>query len=179
MTGRRLLCSLALSCLVGLPACVHISTATKPQPITTPEQAADIAAKVKGELKPLPPRGEFAILPSVPGTVVQAKPGGAPPQHQPAPPERPPGPVQPASTEPGMFPPLTAFEPPLLAAVRAHVENRPDRALDLLARLDKPNQDFVLSLLPALTAGATADLANDPAGNAVLVDQLRAIAARL
>jgi hypothetical protein len=81
--------------------------------------------------------------------------------------------------EPGQFPVNPALEPPLLAAVRAYVEKRPDRAIELLRGLDKSNQDFVLSVLPLLARGASADLNNDSVTVATLVDQLHSVAARM
>jgi hypothetical protein len=63
--------------------------------------------------------------------------------------------------------------------VRAFAAGQADRGIEYLAALDKPNQEFVLAILPALARGAIADLAGDPAGTAVLADQLRTAAARI
>ena len=65
---------------------------------------------------------------------------------------------------------------PLLAAARAYIEARPERAIEAIAGLDKTNQDFVLAMLPALVRGATADIVNDPVPVAVLAEQLRSAA---
>ena len=79
--------------------------------------------------------------------------------------------------------PFSSFTPPpeapLLAAVRAYTENNPQKAIEIIRTLDKQNQDLVLALMPILARGASADLTNDPATTAALVEQLRAAAARL
>jgi hypothetical protein len=181
MPGRRLLVAL----LVGsLPACLHVGAPTAP----APDDAKD--AKPVAKTEPAAPRFDlFASLPRAPGAVVMrsgpaanpAPPAGPAAQQPPA--TQPTGHVTPAAVvEPGPVAPQPigpALEPPLLAAVRAYVENRPDRAIELLRSLDKSNQDFVLALLPVLARGAGADLNNDPATVAALVDQLYAVAARI
>jgi hypothetical protein len=193
MTGRRPLVVFAALLALPLPACLHISTsAPTPTPITTPEQAAKIAEEAKGKLVPAPPKMEFATLPKVPGTVVPTKPNAPPPappantitQKPTAPPvAAPTPPVQPlVAVEPNPLPfaqPAPLPEAPLLAAVRAYTEGRPERAIEIIRTLDRPNQDLVLALMPILARGASADLANDPATAAALVEQLRAAAARL
>jgi len=94
--------------------------------------------------------------------------------------------VKPIAMTPGSLPTvvtgpiqLTHKESPLLEAVRAYSENKPNRAIEILKSLDSPNQEFVLAVVPILARGATADLANDPAGVAILVEQLEAAASRL
>jgi hypothetical protein len=78
----------------------------------------------------------------------------------------------------GIVPP--APEPPLLAAMRAYVENRPDDAIRHLEKLDKPNQEFALAVMPVLARGAAMNLAApDPQEAAHLVEQLSGAAARL
>jgi hypothetical protein len=144
-------------------------------------------AKV-ADAKALPPKMEFAVLPKVPGTVAPLK--NATAQKQPDPP----APIAPAkpgdlvyrtahSHEPGPFPFAQPFapppDPPLVGAMRAYVEGRPERAIELIRALDRPNQEFVLSVLPLLARGATADLTRDAVANAVLADQLHAAATRL
>src|SRR5205814_1251885 len=123
-------------------------------------------ALVDSNPPPAAPRGEFGTLPKVPGEVVSTK-RGLPttanpntalkpdPNAQPANP----GGVAPAGGPPAMFPPLIMQpEAPLLAVVRAYTENRPDQAIELIRKMDKNNQDFVLAVLPILARGATADL---------------------
>jgi hypothetical protein len=86
--------------------------------------------------------------------------------------------------EPGALPlatvrPGLAAEPPLLAAMRAFIDGRQERAFEHILALDKPNQDLVLALLPVLSRGAMTDLANDAVAVAKLVDQLRLAAEQL
>ncbi len=70
-------------------------------------------------------------------------------------------------------------DPPLLAAVRAYVEGKPERALEALAMLDAENQDFVLALLPVLSSGAAIRWREDASSAAEVVGQLQALAERL
>jgi hypothetical protein len=176
---RPLLLSAAAAFL--LPACISIHAKTTP--ITPPDAAKDAVVKTTE-----PPRKtEFGIFPSRPGDVVATKPDAkgvttAQKTGNPVPPG-PPGGVTVAG-DPGPFPiaptrPTLPPEPPLLAAVRAYAEGKPERAIEYIAALDRPNQEFVLAVLPALVRGATADLTGDPVGIAVLVDQLHSAAQRL
>ena len=176
MPGRWPLFTLVALSAVALPACLHIG------PTVVPPAKADAQAK---HAPPVAPRFEFGTLPKVPGTVVPMN-AAAPPAkpeavaQKPAPPANP---VRPAgSGEPGPFPLPAATvppEPPLLAAIRAYSEGRPDQAIEIIRKMDKPNQEFVLAVLPILARGATADLSNDPATAAALVEQLRGAEARL
>ena len=191
MTGRRPLVAFVAVFAIPLPACLHISAPVTP--ITTPEQTAKITESAKAAKtapNPEPPRMEFAVLPKVPGTVVPTNPG-APradsvakkPPVIPAPPTPLESPVRPlGSQEPGPLPfsqvPVPA-EAPLVAAIRAYSEGRVEKAIEIIRTLDKQNQDLVLALMPILARGASANLANDPATVAALVEQLRAAATRL
>lgn len=185
MTGRRPLLAFVALLAAPLPACLHISAPTA-TPITTPEQPAKIAeaAKAAPLPPPAPPKMEFAVLPRVPGTVVPTRPTATPPPNTVT--QKPPAPRPPVQTVTGAEPaplPFTHVAPPpeapLLAAVRAYTEGRPQQAIEIIRTLDKPNQDLVLALLPILARGASADLTNDPATVAALVEQLRAAATRL
>lgn len=182
---RTLLLFLAGLALGPVPACLHVSgtiTPTEPVPTSPPKT------------------GDFAVLPSRPGETVKLNPkptavAKLPPapkvEAEPKPDEPPPEPekispvavAQVTRNEPGplpIAPPSPALEPPLLAVLRAHIEGRPDKALDYLKALDKPNQDFVLAMMPVLVRGSQINLGSpDPAEAAVLADQLRAIQARL
>lgn len=187
MPGRRSPVVFAALLVLPLPACIHISAPAPP--VKGPDAGAPAKSVAEAPTAPKPqpappaaPKAEFAVLPRVPGTVAPLRPapGAPPPRDTTA--QKPAGPVRAATgTEPGAFP-LTQFpgtpEPPLLAAARAYAENRPERAIELLRGLDRSNQDFVLSVLPALARGATADL-SDPVTAAVLVDQLQSAARRL
>ena len=90
-----------------------------------------------------------------------------------------------AKTEPEKLPilpgpPSPALEAPLLAAMRASVENRPDKALEYLKALDKANQDAVLAMMPVLLRVSQMNLTSpDPTEAAVLADQLQSLATRM
>lgn len=189
MPGRRPLAAFAALFTLPLPACLSISAPARPAPR---EDGPKAVAKAADPSKPS--RTDFAELPRVPGTVVRANPQpelklspNTPPNAAPSTVQRPAGPPQnpqgtpvvAVGTEPGRFPPLNQPEPPLLAAVRAYAENRPERAIEIIRTLPQPNQEFVRALLPALARGASADLANDPATVGMLVDQLDGARARL
>lgn len=189
MTGRRPLVAFVALFAVPLPACLHISSGPAAAPVTTPEQAAKVAEVAKSAtVPPTAPRMEFATLPKVPGTVVPTKPS-APPANttaqkptnpSPAPPKPPVQTANGAEPQPLPFASVVpAPEAPLLAAVRAYTEGNPQKAIEIIRTLDKPNQDLVLALMPILARGASADLTNDPATVAALVEQLRAAALRL
>jgi hypothetical protein len=182
MPGRRPLLAFVALFTLPLPACLCISAPATPAREESPKVAK--AAKAADPSKP--PRTDFAALPRAPGTVVQANPqpelkinpsaGGTAVQK----PAGPPAPVQTVGAEPRPLPPLAPQpEPPLLAAVRAYAEDRPERAIEIIRTLPSPNQEFVLALLPALARGAGADLANDQATAGMLVEQLDAARARL
>ncbi len=189
MLGRRLSVALVALSAASLSACLHIST-TPTTPITTPDKAAKIAAH-GAESTQQPPRMEFAVLPRAPGTVVPKTGTNAnttPPANTaslkptPAPAPKAVEPVRPVAGEPQPFPVMQTAplpEAPLLAAVRAYTESRPDRAIEIIRTLNTPNQDLILALLPILARGASTDLNNDPATVAALVEQLQAAAHRL
>ena len=116
-----------------LPGCLIIGPSSSHEP--TPK-----AAEPAG-----PVTTPFAILPSRPGEKIATNAGGkkTPPtvaSRPPAPTEAPEAPQPPegfvpVAAEPTQFPllanaPTPAADSPLLAAVRAYVENRPDRAIE-------------------------------------------------
>lgn len=182
---RRALVLLVAAAGVGpLPACLSVSAPAVP--ITPP----DWKPPKSSGFAELPPGTKVATNPGTKSPPADAADPGRPPTHvagrNPKPdPEAPPPPdgFHPVKAEPNPLPlipgPPTP-EPPLLAAMRAHAEGRPDRAIECLQSLDKPNQDFVLAVLPALVRGAqmNPDTAA-PEDVAVLVEQLQAAAARL
>lgn len=92
---------------------------TKPpaDPKTTAEKptAPKLTPPDADPIAPLPPENVLAVK------------GGAP---------------DPGQLPVGIVPPP---EPPLLAAMRAYVENRPDDAIRHLEKLDRPNQEFALA----------------------------------
>lgn len=60
------------------------------------------------------------------------------------------------------------------------MENNPQRAVEVLKSLDKSNQEFVLTVMPALARGAQMNMQQmDPQEVAALAEQLHAAAARL
>ncbi|HEY1192273.1 MAG TPA: hypothetical protein VGE74_31905 [Gemmata sp.] len=193
MPGRRSVLFLLAFNALTLPACLHVDARIGPKPTVPPERATDSSTRIKTDAKTPPPapRGEFNTLPRVPGTVVPTNPD-APATTSPRAstaqkpgdtvPVNPPTVVNTGSGEPAPFLPLTHFkqpEAPLLAAVRAYTEGRPEQAIEIIRKMGGSQQDFVLTVLPILARGATADLANDPATAAALAEQLRGAAARL
>jgi hypothetical protein len=157
MPGRRPSLALLALFVVPLPACIHVSTSphapdTKGEAKTdTKADAKPVAdAKPRSQQPPAPPKMEFAVLPRVPGTVALKN---TPPQKQLNPPLEPVAPVAPTkpgdpvrtahSNEPGPFPFAHQFapppDPPLVGAMRAYVEGRPERAIELIRALDRPN----------------------------------------
>lgn len=192
MPGRRPSLALLALFVVPLPACIHISaTPHAPDAKAEPKTVAKADAKPVADAKARPPappaqppKMEFAVLPRVPGTVAPLKNATAQKPPEAVAPVKPGEPVRAAhNNEPGPFPFVQPFappsDPPLVAAVRAYAEGRPERAIEFLRALDRPNQEFVLSVLPLLARGATADLSRDAVANAVLADQLHAAAQRL
>ncbi len=189
MPGRRPLLALVSLFAFTLPACLSVRAEVGPKPIPVPEQRAELEAKTKAEVNQ-PLRGtDFGVLPKSPGTVLQKTSGSQTtsnhntktPKQNPA--ASPVNPVRPSSGEPGPFPVLPPITVPpeslLLAAVRAYTEGRPEQAIEIIRRMDKNNQDLVLAVLPILARGVTADLTNDPATTAALVEQLRGTMVRL
>jgi hypothetical protein len=192
---RRPLLLFAAAAALVFPAClsfpIHTTTPATPQE-TRDKLAADTATRAKDG----PRRDKFAeLLPSRPGDTIAKSAGKngkdakdsvsqkASDSGEPRPPTIPTGGNVPADP-PGPFPippiqPAPLPEPLLLQIVRAQLEGRTERALELLKGLDPANQEIVLAVLPALTRGATADLAADPTANALLADQFRTAAARL
>lgn len=179
MPGRRPLVALVALFVVPLPACLHVGAPVASD--APPDGSPKVAAAT-------PPRILFAELPRVPGTVVPTKPTNPDPPantaHKPPNPPKPADAVRPATnTEPGPFPvltpPPTPVEAPLLGAVRAYTENRPEKAIEIIRTMNPPNQDLVLALLPVLARAVSADLNNDPATVGALVEQLHSAAGRL
>ncbi len=195
MPGRRPLVALIALFVVPLPACIHVSAQVDPT------AASEDPPKALGKpAEPAQPRLEFASLPPlprVPGTAVLTKaanPNPAPNSTALKPNPTNPPPVGPPKSSdlrltageqpPSLLPPM-AFETPmpsespLLGAVRAYSEGRPERAIEIIRTLNPQNQDVLLTLLPILAQSASADLNNDPAMVAAMVGQLHSAASRL
>jgi hypothetical protein len=201
---RRSLVLSAAAALI-LPACISVSA--RPEPITPAELAARITAESAARaIEPVRKSGsDFAIFhPSRPGEIVPTKPVAkdattvqktaplpvAPVKSELVGPVPPPNPFThtsaastPAARDPGVFPltPRSAIgtESPLVAAFRAHLEGKPERAFEAISGLDRANQELILAILPVLSRGASANLAADPQAAAALVDQLHAAADRI
>ena len=201
MTARRrplLLASAGATLL--LPACLSFQV----QPLS-PEVPDKVVAQGPRQAKEPPPKDRFAELasrlPPRPGekvaihadgkdakkatdakdTTTSQRPSEAVGPKAPAGPDegvKPAGNPPPPSILPDLRPPA-ASEPPILAILRAYLENRPDHALELLRTLDPANQEIILAMLPVLARGASADLTSDPTASALVADQFRAAAARL
>lgn len=173
---RQPLLVFAAAAALLIPACISIPI--NPTPIVPAQEPTPRSNE--------PRKTGFAEWPSRPGVVVHRNPDNKDSTQrtstdQKTPPDQN---VKTAGTPPGQFPigPLTPpplAESPLLAAVRAYAEGRPEKAIDLLQGLEKPNQELVLALLPILARGATGDLVGDPVTIAALVEQLQGVAAQL
>ena len=176
MPGRRPLVALVALFVVPLPACLHVGAPVASD--APPDGSPKVAAAT-------PPRILFAELPRVPGTVVPTKPANPdPPANTAHKPPKSADAVRPVTnTEPALLPPMaqppTPVEAPLLGAVRAYTEGRPEKAIEIIRTMNPQNQDLVLALLPVLARAVSADLNNDPATVGALVDQLHSAAGRL
>lgn len=111
-----------------------------------------------------PVSGGFAIA-RRPGTSVKLNPGLIDPTTL----EK--IPVVPELIAPAILPPIevipseiaTAPDDPLVAVLKAHLEGRPDAALPLMSGFDKPNQDLLVQLMPALVKASKVNPASaDP-----------------
>ena len=172
----RLFAALALGFAPGCLTVQGTVTRTDDKPAAPAPKADGFASLRPGE--------SIVTRPAVePKTVVERPPAPklAAPEPEPVvPPEQV---IAVKSGEPGPFPlpgMPPAPEPPLLAAMRAYVENRPDDAIRHLEKLDRPNQEFALAVMPALARGAAMNLAApDPQEAGHLADQLSGAAAKL
>ena len=198
-------CRTCPALLLGLvaavtPACLHVSgTVTPNEPVVTtiPEsQFADLPRRPGEAVRTSP--GAKAVAVSKPKatepTATEPKPNhdakgsttsqrpNPPSEIEPAPPA-PPGDLMRVRAEPGPLPIPTSPpvpDPPLLAAVRAYAENRPNDAIECLRDLDRPNREFALAVLPLLVRGSQLNLAApEPHDAAVMAEQFSAIAASL
>jgi hypothetical protein len=182
---RPLLLSVATAALV-CPACIVFPTQTTSE---THEKTVAVGNPRRVETAR---RDVFGELPSRPGDVVAIK-ASPKPENSAASQANtntvcvaPPSEVKPIAVPPGSLPSVVtgpaqpaSKDSPLLKAVQAYADGRPNDAIDILKSLDGANQEFVLAVMPILARGATADLASDPSAVAMLVDQLETAAARL
>jgi hypothetical protein len=195
---RRSLVPAAAAALL-LPACISVNAS--PVPITPAEAAARIAvegaARTVEKPRISPGKTDFAIFPARPGETIPTRPiaKDATTAQKPEPDPTPPGPIVP----PNPFKQATGgtvvpsdsntflighirqipIESPLLGAVRAFAEGKPEKAFTAIAGLDRPNQDLILAILPVLARAANPNLAADPAANAMMIEQLSTASERL
>lgn len=153
--------------LALLPGCVVI-----------PSEPAGPPAKPAAAARPAPAE-KFATHRNItrPGEVVRLnEPAAAPPAPVPDPPTVTAGAVQPPvpAVQVALSPPPPP-DPPLVAAVRAYLDNRPDLAVEHLRGLDKTNQELLIRLLPAVAHAQHADR-RDAADLAVLATKVEAAA---
>jgi hypothetical protein len=206
MPGRRPLSLLVALLAPALPACLHVSTTqpvpreeapkvvVKPDAKSVGSSRTDFAElpRVPGTVVKAHPQASPGPNASAGTSTAQKAPS------DPAGPAHPAGGPMPQGEAPRLLPPIGSGgqqeprlllpngpqgaappEPPLLAAVRAYSEGRPDRAIEIIRTLPQPNQEFLLAMLPVLARGATADLNNDTGTAGMLVDQLDAARTRL
>ena len=149
--------TLAAAAALLLPACAATPRAAKPADAPPPVSVA--VASATG----------FAELPSVPGQRVARHPAVEAPATTPAAVAKPPETLPPTKVEVAVPPP----DAPLVAAVRAYLDNRPEVAADQLKSLDRPNQDLMAQLLPPVVALSRLNLARaGPVDYGVLAAQL-------
>jgi hypothetical protein len=153
--------------LALLPGCVVIPAAGD-SPTQNKTAGANPAAR--------PRFAEYITAPGqriAPNDTTVQQPGGEEP-HRPVPIESAvaaTGSVQPPTPEPRpeLAPP--PVDPPLVAAVRAYLDSRPDLAVEHLRGFDPPNQELLRRLLPAVALARNADL-KDPAAVRAIADQV-------
>ncbi len=168
--------------LVAVPACVfprgerrHPTPPPEPTPSTSvlpPSRGSQFAELIRA------PGERVAIADPVPMVVARSTP----------PPEQGIAHVGGTAKVPSLPDPLIApppvvlhpIDPPLVAAMRAYLENRPDEAVKHLRSLDKPNQELMLQLIPAVVRASQMDLNRaTPHEIGVLAGQLEAPTATL
>lgn len=173
--------------LLAVPACMVPAVARRePPPVDRPPPAAQVPQSRGSQFAELirVPGEKIAVSEAEPTVVARATP-------------KPDSPVviEPAGGPPTTLPPFTAPphlhidtpptklpppDPPLVAAVRAYLDNRPDVAVAHLKALDKPNQELMLQLIPAIVRASAVDLSRaTPHEIGVLAGQLEAPAAAL
>lgn len=199
MTVPRRTLPLLVALFAGPPAgCIVVEKPLAVAPPDAKSAAQPAESPLPGGLAVALPTAPGEKIPTNPAAKVAATPGPTPTAQttsRRADPDYPqvPTPAEEVRTvraEPAALPPLPTrhpgdpdalpADPPVLAALRAFSENHPDRGIDALKSLEKPNQEFVLEVLPVLVRGAALKLASaSPQDVAALVDQLQAAAARL
>jgi hypothetical protein len=166
--------------LPTLPACL---VSTGAGPAAEPAQSPPTAS-VSGSSRPLfgelRKPGEHIPLRDAPPAVAGLPPPTIPPPDVPAEPPAtaevaPPQPI-PTTVVVARSP---ADDPPLVAALRAFLDNRPDLARKHLEALDGPNQELMLQLIPAIVGASRANLTQPSTEVGDLSRQLEAPVAAL
>lgn len=188
---------LSLAGLTSLPACLTVRPGKidPDNPVAfrqvneLPEKPTTIASLIRAP-------GERIELNAIePVVIAPPEPADFPDLIWPSEPTRPPTPdsytaltgstvpVHPAAPKELMsLPPLAPLppsviptnDPPLVAAVRAYLDGKPDAAVKHLEALDKPNQELMLQLIPAVVRASQLDLPNaSPTEIGMLAEQLR------
>src|SRR5262245_23833698 len=150
---RRPLFLSAAAAAMLLPACVTIQAQPSlPAPVEKREKSAAQARREGDQFASLRPGTVIPTNPAAKDTTTAQKPAGTDAIGEPIAP--PPGGVKPAGDPPGPFPPIVTppapAEPTWLRVVRAHAEGRPEQALEALNKLEPPNQEMFLALVPIL-----------------------------
>ena len=123
-----------------LPACATSSRSVK-------AADADSGPAVTGAVQSMARGTGFAELPNAPGERVARNPPADPPKA-----------TTTAVAKPPETSPITVAVPPpvpdapLVAAVKAYLDNKPDLAAEHLKLLDRPNQEVLQQLLPPVVA---------------------------
>jgi len=154
-----------------LPACA-LSIGSGPDAREATRPKSEVAAPVQGG---------FAIA-RRPGTTIKLNPAWIDPATLEKIPVVPEGKT---SAEPADLPPIEVLpvdrapnpDDPLVAVLKAHLEGRPDAALSLLSGFDKPNQDLLQQLMPALVKASKVNPAlADPKELATIAGPFAAVA---
>jgi hypothetical protein len=164
---RRLLPLIFAACAaVPIPACVTVSS----QPPNPPVAPHPVKPPITSEFAKFPTRPGESV-PKNPELVVSKPPEPDPKLHEPIS-----TPLADQNVIPAVAIP-SPTEPPLLAALRLYLDNKPDDAIKQLASLDRASQDHALALMPLLVRGTQTTIAPDEA--AVMLEQLNGITSKL
>ncbi len=166
--------------LPTLPACLVSTGSGPPAGSAQSPPAASVAGSARplfGELRG--PGERVPLHEPTPTVTAEAPPPSLPPTDPPPPTAdevKPPQPI-PATVTVARSP--AADDPPLVAALRAFLDDRPDLARKHLEALDGPNQELMLQLIPALVGASRANLTRPSTEVGDLARQLEAPAAAL
>lgn len=179
LDARRMLWLFTFVTFGGLPACITVAKKLPPKESTTEpakkttESTSSTSKTTFAEMKP----GTRVALNADPKLVAK--------QNGPEPPAAPTDDAEAVRLaglrerlkEPPPLPTIPSIDPPLVAALKAFMENDPQRAVEALKSLDKSTQDFLIATMPAIARAAQMNMANaDPAAVATIAEQLHAAA---